>query len=79
MLSHANPHSDLIERLKNRAATAKAVGNSIPEYALPKEVIALLEESAHQIAQIGSSLSEPLQCLRCGTVDAFGPVSKEKK
>jgi hypothetical protein len=23
--------------------------------------------------------SEPLQCLRCGTVDAFGPVSKEKK
>jgi hypothetical protein len=23
--------------------------------------------------------AEPLQCLRCGTVDAFGPVSAEKK
>lgn len=79
MLSPANPHSDFIERLKNRAATAKAVGNSIPEYALPKEVIELLEEAAHQIAQMRSGPSEPLQCLRCGTVDAFGPVSKEKK
>ena len=79
MLSHANPHSDLIERLKNRAATAKAVGNSIPEYALPKEIIELLEEAAHQIARIRSGPSEPLQCLRCGTIDAFGPVSKEKK
>jgi hypothetical protein len=41
--------SNLIERLKNRAATASAVGNSIPGYALPKEVIELLEEAAHQI------------------------------
>jgi hypothetical protein len=41
--------SDLIMRLKNRAATASAVGNSVPEYTLPKEVIALLEEAAHQI------------------------------
>jgi hypothetical protein len=106
MLSHANPHSDLIQRLKNRAATAKAVGNSIPEYSLPKEVIELLEEAAHQIdheiniglawkhtarsntialrdaeakiAQMRSGPSEPLQCLRCGTIDAFGPVSKER-
>src|ERR1700693_4639189 len=34
----ANP-SDLIMRLRNRAATASAVGNSVPEYALPKDVI----------------------------------------
>lgn len=106
MLSHPNPHPDLIERLKNRAATAKTVSNSIPEYALPKEVIELLEEAAHQIdheintglawkhtarsntialrdaeaeiVQMRSVPSEPLRCLRCGTIDAFGPVSKER-
>jgi hypothetical protein len=91
---------DLVKRLKNRAATASAVGNSVPEYALPNEVIALLEEAAQQIDhQINVALawkhtarsnsialrdarsgpSEPLQCLRCGTNDAFGPVSKERK
>lgn len=79
MLSPAHPHSDLIERLKNRAATAKAAGNSTPEYALPKEIIELLEEAAHQIARIRSSPSEPLQCLQCGTIDAFGPNLKGEK
>lgn len=27
-------------------------------------------------AQTVRGPSEPLQCLRCGTIDAFGPVSK---
>jgi hypothetical protein len=41
--------TDLIKRLKNRAATASAVGNTMPEYALSKEVTHLLEEAAAQI------------------------------
>jgi len=28
---------------------------------------------------VTSGPNEPLQCLRCGTVDAFGPISKEKR
>lgn len=28
-------------------------------------------------AQAVRGPSEPLQCLRCGTIDAFGPVSKD--
>jgi hypothetical protein len=50
--------SDLIKRLKNRAATASAAENTMPEYALPKEVIQLLEEAAAQIDhQINVGLS----------------------
>jgi hypothetical protein len=29
------------------------------------------------VAQAVRGPSEPLQCLRCGTIDAFGPVSKD--
>ena len=43
----------------------------------------MLEEAADEIERLRHPVqavrgpSEPLQCLRCGTIDAFGPVSKK--
>lgn len=56
------------------------VSNPIGSYSYPA-LAGLFSQAKEKIAILthGSGPSEPLQCLRCGTVDAFGPVSKEKK
>ena len=53
----------------------------------PDEVVAAVEhvkknysagtKQPDDLAQAVRSPSEPLRCLRCGTIDAFGPVSKK--
>lgn len=42
------------------------------EKALSDEITSFMRAPAHPHGP-----TEPLQCLRCGTIDAFGPVSKK--
>lgn len=47
-----------------------------------RTIVSLPEKYASEIVNALRSPAgptDPLQCLRCGTVDAFGPISAEKK
>lgn len=39
--------------------------------------LAAQADASGDLPQSARGPSEPLQCLRCGTIDAFGPVSKK--
>lgn len=74
---------DLIERLRNPMWAHSTAPFPSPQLE-QEENLAAMNEAAAEIERLRAvpqtaGMTERLQCLRCGTVDAFGPVSPEKK
>lgn len=62
-------YQSIVSRLRNFA-----VWNARHSHYDP---VPLCKEAADLIERITSGPTEPLRCLRCGTVDAFGPASPQ--